>query len=59
MPCIVRHEVWRQRNAGTRFEEERQLHLPQCHKATEQDSTLRVEMKAVEEEADNAKASDL
>jgi hypothetical protein len=51
--------VWRQRNAGTRFDEERQLHLPQCHKATEQDSTLRVEMKAVEEEADNAKASDL
>jgi hypothetical protein len=33
-----------QRFAGTRFEEQRQLHMPQKHKATEQDSTLRVEM---------------
>jgi hypothetical protein len=52
-------EVWRQRNAGTRFEEERQLHLPQCHKATEQDSTLRVDMNSLEEQADNAKARNL
>ena len=33
-----------QRFAGTRFEEQRQLHMPQKHKATEQDSTLQVEM---------------
>ena len=45
--------------AGTRFEEQRQLHLPQKHKATVTDSTLRVEMNALEEQADNAKARDL
>jgi hypothetical protein len=33
----------RQRYAGTRFEEQRQLHLPQKYKATVPDSTLRVE----------------
>jgi len=32
----------RQRYAGTRFEEQRQLHLPQKHKATVLDSTLHV-----------------
>jgi hypothetical protein len=49
----------RQHYAGTRFEEQRQLHLPQKHKATVADSTLRVEMNAPEEQADNAKARDL
>ena len=49
----------RQRYAGTRFEEQRQLHLSQKHKATVQDSTLRVEMNALEEQPDNAKARDL
>ena len=34
-------------------------HLPQKHKATVPDSTLRVEMKALEEQADNAKAREL
>ena len=48
-----------QRYAGTRFEEQRQLHLPRKHKATVQDSTLRVEMNALEEQPDNAKARDL
>ena len=37
------------RYAGTRFEEQRQLHLPQNHKATVADSTLRVEMNGLEE----------
>jgi hypothetical protein len=46
----------RQHYAGTRFEEQRQLHLPQKHKATVPESTLRVEMNALEEQADNAKA---
>ena len=46
----------RQRYAGTRFEEQRQLHRPQKHKATVQDSALRVEMLNLEEQADNAKA---
>ena len=36
-------KVLRQRYAGTRFEEQRQLHLPQKHKATVADSTLRVD----------------
>ena len=45
----------RQRYAGTRFEEQRQLHMPQKHKATVPDSTLRVEMNNLEEQADNAK----
>ena len=49
----------RQRYAGTHFEEQRQLRLPQKHKATVQDSTLRVEMNALEEQADNAKAREL
>ena len=37
-----------QRYAGTRFEEQRQLHLPQKHKATGPDSSLRVEMNNLE-----------
>jgi hypothetical protein len=37
----------RQHYTGTRFEEQRQLHLPQKHKATVADSTLRVEMNAL------------
>ena len=37
-------KVLRQRYAGTRFDDQRQLHLPQKHKATASDSTLRVEM---------------
>jgi hypothetical protein len=45
--------------ASTRFEEQRQLNLPQKHKATVPDSTLRVEMNALEEQADNSKARDL
>jgi hypothetical protein len=49
----------RQHYPGTRFEEQRQFHLPQKHKATVADSTLRVEMNALEEQADNAKARDL
>ena len=49
----------RQRYAGTRFEEQRQLHLPQKHKATVLDSTLRVEMNNLEEQADNTKAREL
>ena len=47
----------RQRYAGTRFEEQRMLHLPHKHKDTVPDSTLRVEMKALEEQADNSKTS--
>jgi hypothetical protein len=39
----------RQRFADTRFDEQRQLHLPQKHKDTVQDSTLRVEMNALGE----------
>jgi hypothetical protein len=42
-----------------RFEEQRQLHLPQKHKATVPESTLQVEMNRLEERADNAKACDL
>ena len=38
----------RQSYAGTRFEEQRMLHIPQRHKATVQDSTLRMEMNALE-----------
>jgi hypothetical protein len=49
----------RQRYAGTRFQEQRQLHMPQKHKATALDSTLRVEMNNLEEQADNAKAREL
>ena len=35
------------------------LHMPQKHKATVPDSTLRMEMKALEEQADNDKAREL
>jgi hypothetical protein len=49
----------RQHYASTRFEEQRQLHLPQKNKATVPDSSLRGEMNALEEQADNAKARDL
>jgi hypothetical protein len=49
----------RHHNASTRFEEQRQLHLPRKHKATVLESSLRVEMNALEEQADNAKARDL
>ena len=52
-------KVLRQRYAGTRFEEQRQLHLPQKHKATVADSTLRVEMNGLEEQADNTKVREL
>jgi hypothetical protein len=45
-------KVLRQRYAG-------KLHLPQKHKATVPDSTLRVEMNNLEEQADNAKAREL
>ena len=51
-------KVLRQRY-GTRFEEQRQLHLPQKHKATVADSTLRVEMNGLEEQADNTKVREL
>jgi hypothetical protein len=43
----------------TRFEEQSQLHLSQKHKATVADSTLRVEMNALEEQVDNVKDRDL
>jgi hypothetical protein len=49
----------RQHYASTCFEEQRQLHLPQKHKATVPESRLRIEMNALEEHADNAKAHDL
>ena len=42
-----------------RFAEQRQLHMPQKHKATVQDSALGMEMNALEEQADNTKASEL
>ena len=38
----------RQHYTGTRFEEHRQLHLPQKHKATVPESTLRVKMNGLE-----------
>ena len=41
------------------LQEQRQLHLPQKHKATDQNSALRVEMNGLEDQADNAKARDL
>ena len=53
------YKALRQRYAGTRFEEHRQLHLPQKHKATVPDSTLRIEMNGLEKQADNAQARDL
>jgi hypothetical protein len=49
----------RQLYDSTRFEEQRQLHLPQKHKATVPESILRVEMNTLEEQADNAKVRDL
>ena len=49
----------RQRYAGAPFEQQLQLHLPQKHKATEQDSALRVEMTGLEDQADNAKPREL
>ncbi len=52
-------KVLRQLYAGMRLEEQRQLHLPQKHKATVPDSTLRVEMNNLEEQADTAKAREL
>jgi hypothetical protein len=52
-------KVLRQCYASTRFEEQRQLHLPQKHKATVADSTLCVEMSGLEDQADNAKAREL
>ena len=51
-------KVLRQRY-GTRFEEQRQLHLSQKHKATVADFTLRVEMNGLEEQADNTKVREL
>jgi hypothetical protein len=42
--------------AGTRFEEQLQLHLSQKHKATVPDSTLRIGMNGLEEQANNAQA---
>ena len=52
-------KVLRQHYGGTRFSEQRQLHLPQKHKATVADSTLRVEMNGLEEQADNTKVREL
>ncbi len=53
------YRALRQRHASTRFEEQRQLHLPEKHKATVLESTLRMEMNGLEEQADNDKAHDL
>jgi hypothetical protein len=52
-------QALRQHYASTRFEEQHQLPLPQRHKARVPESSLRVEMNALEEQADNAKARDL
>ena len=49
----------RQHYVSTRFQAQRQLHLPQKYKATVPESSLRVKMNALEEQADNAKARDL
>ena len=62
----------RQRYAGTRFEEQRQLHLPQnilflkeqikdiiITRPRSRTPTLRIEMNGLEEQADNAQARDL
>jgi len=53
------YKALRQCYAGTRFEEQRQLHLPQKHKATVPDATLRIEMNWLEKQADNAQTRDL
>ena len=49
----------RQTFANTRFAQQLQLHLPQKVKATDQDSALRVEMSALEDQADDGKAREL
>jgi hypothetical protein len=49
----------RQHYASTRFEEQRQLHLPQKHMATVPESSPRVETNALQEQADNAKSRNL
>ena len=54
----LQYKALRQCYAGTRFEEQRQLHLPQKHKATVPDSIL-TEMNGLEEQADNAQAREL
>ena len=51
-------KVSRQRYAGMLFEEQSMLHMPQKHKDTVQDSTLCMEMNALEQ-ADNDKARKL
>ena len=51
-------KVSRQRYAGTLFEEQSMLHMPQKHKDTVQDSTLCMEMNALEQ-ADNNTARKL
>ena len=53
------YKALRKRYAGTRIEEQRQLHLPQKHKATVQESSLHVEMNTLEEQANNNKTSNL
>ena len=53
------YKALRQCSAGTRFEEHCQLHLPQKHKPAVPDSTLRIALNWLEEQADNAQASDL
>jgi hypothetical protein len=52
-------KVLHQRYAGTCFEEQSQLHLPQKRNATFADSTLCMEMNGLEEQADNTKAREL
>jgi hypothetical protein len=52
-------KILRQGYAGTRFEEQRQLHMLMKHTATVPDSALRMEMNALEAQADTAKARDL
>ena len=49
----------RQTFANTRFAQQLQLHLPQKVKATDQDSALRVEMSALEDQAHDGKAREL
>ena len=49
----------RQTFANTRAAQQLQLHQPQKVKATDQDSALRVEMSALEDQADNGKAREL
>jgi hypothetical protein len=56
---MSRRLIMRSPDACTRFEEQRQLHLSQKHKATVADCTLRVEMNGLEEQVDKAKAREL